>query len=212
MMAMNVEVRIAAISYEKRLIRYLKEFQIDRSANRNEVSCCFFMPHSSTTLAFLVRSKGYQGSEKKFQFTLQSPSAGTVTKEFTISENNNDIGHLIAPNASQTGLPSTDVDAKFLDSLEDEDVIIITLQDGNNGPNLIRFKFKARMMTGKEEIIFPSDAPIRFAPQTLMDRTSKKTKRKKEKKTVSSDCHGKTKRVSMSITLDKYLLTFFSTA
>jgi hypothetical protein len=211
MMAMNIEVRIAAISYEKRLIRYLKEFQIDRSANRNEISCCFFLPLSST-LAFLVRSKSYQGSEKKFQFTLQSPSAGTVTKEFTISEINNEIGHLIAPNANQTGLPSTDVDAKFLDSLGDEDIIIITLQDGNNGPNLIRFKFKARKMTGKEEIIFPSDAPIRFAPQILMDRTSKKIKRKKEKKTVSSDCHGKGKRVSRSITLDECLLTFFSTA
>ncbi|PWN37932.1 uncharacterized protein FA14DRAFT_177211 [Meira miltonrushii] len=173
MIAMNVEVRVAAISFEHRLIRYLKEEQINRSPTRGEDSCCFYLPHS-LTLAFLIRCKAFDGLAKKFWFTLQRSGTEMVTREFTISGTDYEIGHVIAPNASRSGLPSTDLDMKLFHGLENEDVITLALGKEKDGPALETFCFKAMKPKSKEDAIFSSDSPIRFAPHFASQSTSKK--------------------------------------
>ena len=177
---MNIEVRVASISFDKRLIRYLKEFQINRSPIKNEVSCYFFLP-SFSSLAFLIRCKSFDGLVKKYWFTLQSSKSDeSVMKEFTLSETDYEIGHVIAPNANQTGLPSSNVDSKMFEKLFNDDNVVLTVRNEKDGPDLATFNFKVIKSTSEEETMFSSDFPIRFSPQTAILKRNKAPKNEQE--------------------------------
>lgn len=212
MLAMNIEVKVAAISFEHRLIRYLKEFQINRSPIQSEASCCFFLPHS-LTLALMIRYKAFDVLAKEFYFTLQCSGSELMTNQIAISEADYEIGHVIAWNASRTGLPSTNLNSKLFQSLENEEIITLELRKERNGPSLATFCFKAIKPKSKEDAIFSSDSPIRFAPYYVPNVTTvestgiagnekkskrphKKMKRNEDRKKKSSDNHGKGKGVS----------------
>lgn len=190
MIVNHIEVRLATISFEERIIRYLAEFHCLPNSNGEEISCFFCVPTSSN-LALIIRCKDLERLKKNYCLTLQSSHAGTITKEFILSESDLEFGHIMAVNANKTGLPSTDLDVKWLSDFGEKgkNSMKLTVRAGKDGLALAIFNLSIKKTANQEAIHFSADSPLRFAPHngSFKNSTSHQHKLSRERNNDEDD-------------------------